>query len=322
MRLLIYAPGSGGGHFNRILSIIASVHKYYSKIEWFHSSPIYPLIHDKISIPNIKINYIRNDERRVKKLLEIINNCDILLIDSFLFGIDGELEEILNHPIKKVFLFRYTNITTRKYYLRVLYDHPEFIDLILIPDNISYPKIKGIPVLYCGHLIITPEKWSNLGISLELKSVFSTSVDSSENYSKRLKVHLIHLNLDDELEELRKVVQELEKANIDIDVHEYSPKKLIYPGFLAVIPADLIICGGGYNIMAEIIAFNKKAITLPFTRVYDDQFARILHFRMLYPNNIFTTTNEYLIHEKKEFYSKDMDFLEYDLLQMIQDVLQ
>ncbi|MCY3410455.1 MAG: hypothetical protein INQ03_02355 [Candidatus Heimdallarchaeota archaeon] len=296
MRILIYSPGSGGGHFNRNLSIACDlVNKHQVTI--IQSSPLFPLIKQLVYHSNLKIHFNRDPSKRKLLLDSLLKNQDILIIDSFLTGLEDELIDILNKDIPIIFVFRRSKQLIMDNYLKLISKTgisviiPSTHDLAYIHDDF----------LYTGHLILTPEKWRKLGININPATI---------SKSNTFTIFLIHLGGMYEIAYLKEIADSIQE-DLNARIFECIPSRLTYPGFLVIMQADLIICGAGYNIMAEIIEYNKQAIVTPFVREFDDQFARALTYKALYPNNIFLTPEEYFKRPALQSVNKPLCFVDH-----------
>ncbi|MHA2363904.1 MAG: hypothetical protein ACXAC7_08090, partial [Candidatus Hodarchaeales archaeon] len=98
---LFYSIGGGGGHFNRSLAmILALLRNPDNIIYWIHSSPFDFAIQNLH--PRIKSYYLPKNKLRGPKIEKILTKLsgaiDLLLVDTFIKGINNELLPFLNQP--------------------------------------------------------------------------------------------------------------------------------------------------------------------------------------------------------------------------------
>lgn len=293
MNILLYAPGSGGGHLNRMLALISWVSPLCSKISWIQSSPLFLLIKDELKLDSLEIYYLKDPETRKDKIRSLIDSYDLLIIDSFLLGTDDELLDVMGHSISKLFVFRPSRMDIMTRYDLLLQQNPSWIDHVIFPAQLGH-YLPTVAHTVLDPIILSPERWAALKIAIKVSPTRpSAAPDRLIAIHSGLRVHLVHLGPQKELNILRQEARILEEQ-LDCTIIEYTPRSLLFPGFLALMPADLLICGAGYNSLAEIVNYGKKAIVMPFSRKFDDQFARAISYRQHYPHQIFHSALEYI----------------------------
>jgi hypothetical protein len=163
---------------------------------------------------------------------------------------------------------------------------------------------------YSNQIVLTPELWHES--SIKILTPNDENIDFNDNNkANKIILNVIHLGNKEEVNFLRNKVNYLTKVmfpNNDFQIRFFTRRKgIIFPGFLASMTGDLIIGGAGYNLLNETHYAKIPILSFPFSRKLDDQFSRLIEWKNLFPETIYTSLdslkNNYgkVISQKRTF---------------------
>lgn len=319
MTYLIYALGGGWGHLNRCLSL-AQLLIVKAQVKIIINSPYFPYINNYLNQTNqinqikyffldsqTEINLITQEIKEI--ILKIDYNC--LIVDTFPRGLGGELTEILPHlKVKKILIHRDLNPRYIK-----LKNIEEFVknnyDLILIPEEGN-----NLPFANFPHSYFTPP-WLIKNSDQLIPKNQAYSFLNINQLPDRKVIIIIASGQIEELEIYGEIANYFEQNSnyiirlISAIKPQNCPPEICYSYYPAIdllTIADLVIGGGGYNTISEVMALKIPLIVLPQPRLYDRQLMRIQ--RIVEKGNYYIkiatnlqeviTTANYLLHKIKK----------------------
>jgi len=189
---------------------------------------------------------------------------DVLIVYLQWFTVCEFLDEL---PCKKIFLVRqidkrFFNIETPENYYE--FNPRQYSSIISIePYDHPFEVMHINPIIIKNPDEILPAHSAKQKLNVpDDKPVCCISISGYESESE------IYNKYYDE--NIRKKYYCITSSNYNTD--------LLFPIVDYFNAFDLVICGAGYNSFWETRFFNKKAITIPFKRVFEDQFYRVNNF--------------------------------------------
>jgi len=296
---LIYGLGGGWGHLNRCLSLAQLLTKK-TQVQLIINSPYFPYINNYINQLNQINIFFLNSQENINLITQQIrtiilkNDYNCLIVDTFPRGLGGELTQILSLlTVKKILIHRDLNPRYIK-----LKNIEEFVkknyDLILIPE-----KGNNLPFANFPNSHFTPP-WL---IKNSDQLIPKNQAYSLLKINKLPEQKVIIILASGQIEELEIYgeIANLLSSNTNYTIRMISPIKpkncppkicyFYYPAIDLLPIADLVIGGGGYNTISEVIALNIPLIVLPQPRLYDRQLMRIKRIIDTGNNQIKIATN-------------------------------
>jgi len=278
-RWLIYALGGGYGHFTRALSLARAAKQVGQTVEiLFNSKLAINLIeHHLRDVPNLHLTPI-SPELSKDQVARLINdrlltqtNYRVLIVDTFLRGLGGELKYILPQlKVPKILVHRDLN---PKYLSS--FDSTRAVNLfdqILIPGESAHfdthkLSYKTPPWLLCGpgEVLTSQEARQALRVPTEDKrsivafmgSGTQAEIAQSLEYAVAIETQFPQLNI-------RKLV-----------LGHDAEHSVAWPALRVLTAIDLLICSGGYNTVHEARATKTPFLAFPQPRLYDQQAKRL-----------------------------------------------
>jgi len=259
-RVLFYAPGGGTGHLNRAYALARSLKKIRP-----HLSPLIltsapflpPLIQEGLSVLRMPSPTEQNQSGFSLQLLETLclkASPQVLLVDTHSVGMNEDFAQFWS-KFKGYKIFLRRDLQTP---LHTAYDQ----NWLLTPAEKGYLVNREKSELFAPELA---RKILRASSNLPLVLIAHNG-PPSETYAlfMRLWLALKHAPLELRFASFLSPLPELAAYWI-----HYFPLSEILTG------VDLLIGGGGYNLIAESRVFSKKILSFAFERPLDHQAARI-----------------------------------------------
>ncbi|THB69030.1 MAG: hypothetical protein D6B27_01280 [Gammaproteobacteria bacterium] len=271
-KVCFLAPGSGLGHIVRATAIAIAIEMQSNSdiSTTILSSSKYSLGLSRLT--GVEIEHISLKDwsvQAIKRLAEI--TPDLIICDSFPFGINGELLAFPEFLEKSVYIARHLKF---KDYLdrklnRAAPANNALFSIIIEPlqsEHMEWISTTGNPVHTTKHPVIFPAERFFIPIPSQIQKILQ----------ERPIDLVIHSGPEQELKQLLQHTSAERCLLITPEPKikgyrwlEYFPAKNLFKY------ADKIITGAGYNSMAEAAGYRKKHIAVAFNRNYDDQHARL-----------------------------------------------
>lgn len=293
MKFLIYALGSGVGHVIRALAILQAIDhlKQLDSTDMIVSSPLSQKIRPYFP-SQVKIHQLLNLSiaQRKKGLTKIIVNLldsipyDVVLVDTFPFGLYQELPKIWNQQTHSsrpqwIYLFRRLLVPLEKEIFTAIANDQLPYHEIIVPNTPNLRSFSHIP----------PAEWEIckskvnfhwVGQIITNSSLFEKIGDNSEKILSKNPI-ICHTGARYECEILERKLRELKPSGFNFNTHYFENFQFpLFPQLKTAVWA----CGGtGYNFTNEIAALGKPTFLFPFPREYDDQVSRLKIYNTRYP---------------------------------------
>lgn len=292
MRCLIYAVGGGAGHFTRALAISLQLLSEQGMTVWLiHSCPLGRLFEGWSQ--KLTLTYLKNEPTRPIKVQNLLGHllsseeATVILVDTFVWGINGELRSFLAHRKTNhwwVFLFRRTHLFIEGETKGVLRAQRSPYDLVVVPNHPSIRHvgdgtIGDVPLSYSSQIVLTPELWNQ---HQELPLLLPKCHQLGRSSGDVSFIHVTHTGKEPERFFLNKQAAKLKKMvereyGTTVSVREFTPQgQSVFPGFVASMSGNFVVGGAGYNLLNETFVSNTPILAYPFKRGYDDQFGRLI----------------------------------------------
>ncbi|MHA2297058.1 MAG: hypothetical protein ACXAEU_17515 [Candidatus Hodarchaeales archaeon] len=294
MRLFIYALGSGAGHLVRALSILRAIDhlEALDSADLLVSSPFLQQIIDFLPsqvkihrVPRLPIDQRRNSLQQHCLTLIQRENHDVVLVDSFPFGIYQELPRLwekltASSSPRLIFLFRRLMFHYETEIFKAISAGKLPYDIIIIPNTPDLRSFSHVPVEdrktcmkkndfhWVGQII------ANKFLFDDYQGFFEQKVTNSPL--------VCHTGTKHETEILKKKILELNMSRFSVQLET----NFKFPLFSRLETAPWICGGAGYNLINEVTALGKPSLLFPFPREFDDQLSRLEAFSNRYPHLI------------------------------------
>jgi len=267
--ILYYAPGGGLGHATRAAAILRQARRRGagSLLAFITAPCALPLEHE--SIPYCRPGNLAPDNLRAE-VRELIASCRprAIVIDTFPFGITGELAEILPAlTCRKVLVARRLAARWAAWGPPAWKDFDRVL-LAEAPDGAAENTRPCCPILLrdAEELLPREEAKAALGVAADEQVVLGISSDEpgwTTGFFTLLRKVWRRLRPSARL----RLASPCLPADDPLRVHHY-PLIELFNG------VDLVVGAGGCNLFHEVQACGAPAIFLPRPRHYDDQHAR------------------------------------------------
>lgn len=261
---LYYAVGGGLGHISRCLKFIQQNHFAENEIIVVGSSQYFSEQITNCRVIDISNRNIQNTKKIIADIMKR-HSISHLYVDTFPFGLFGELHPILNR-------------VSATYIARIL--KPAYFNMHMNKCRMMFKETLKIEKLPEAQISVI-NSISKKSVNIQFQNVIKPKALPD---SERKKWLVVHSGPAEECELLCRYAHENAKARKEhIQLYLITQCKFNFTG--AIIfnefpaecyfdDADMIITACGYNCMLETINYAHKHLYLPFERKYDDQFFR------------------------------------------------
>ena len=276
MQVILLAPGAGLGHLVRAVSIaiaLADLHiESVVATNSFFAETLAKMTHTRIV-------WIRRSDwkRDVCRYIREQDFC-LLVMDSFPFGIEGELMHIDHTKLQILYLARILKLRTYLSALSIKSPDPLFNHAAVIEplngDLEEYIRSTGVPVSRLSGRIRFPSERFVPNIPVVLQRVLDAERTALIVHSgpEQEVIDLVRTAEQyTEYGEFRKTVliSPRQTKISGIATYNYFPASHLFPA------ADCIISGCGYNMIAETRMYRAKHTAVGLFRKYDNQQFRL-----------------------------------------------
>ena len=265
---VFYAHGGGLGHLTRISKLIDCLNLPVKDVIIITPSAFTKYFNYRFV--NIAWNdSVLNWTKTIKKTIETCN-LTTFYIDTFPLGLKGELVDV------------YNAFPELKYaYIARLLKWDNYLNTVPFSLPIKLHKTFLLELLYPEH-----EKWIENHSETTLKINFSTKEVLPVKYMDAPYVLVVHSGgKDDVLKICNKAIHDYQhrpdvtlvvftQVDITFDSARVKVHDNIFPVNQFFHDAEKIYTGAGFNSMQELIPYKNKHISIPFKKIYDDQFFR------------------------------------------------
>lgn len=263
-QVLFLAPGGGLGHIVRSVAIAMELKQIGNITPLILSSS--PYSNGLARLSGIKISRVplKFWAQEVLKTLNQINP-QLLVCDTFPFGIQGELQEQTNWLKKSVYIARH--LKYENYFVTNGFSKPNLAAMTIAIEPLQERHVEWVAsgeseLFTTDYPIRFPAENFPAPVSQKIYEPFK---------SKPVDL-IVHSGPVQELEMLAAYTTKEQSLIVSprpilqgYDWLEYFPAAHLYKY------ANKIITGAGYNAMAELAGYKDKHIAVPFERNYDDQ---------------------------------------------------
>jgi hypothetical protein len=273
---LYYAFGGGLGHLCRAHALINSIGSSPEDFIVLSNSNHTELIFDQSQIIFIPQEYYQKPIELKKTIQSIIseNNITEFYIDSFPYGLIGELEGI---EIQDVNLFYVARILNWENYLPLMGQSKFYFNKTIVIEDLPAEQNEFIrqnsKAVIKIELIYPETKLSENAKELinSFKKPLWLIVHSEPIYElKILYQHALEIaEIENKNPEFVIISQTTEKLNLDnVKQINYFPASDFFPF------AEKIFTACGFNSMHQSMLYSEKHHYIPFARKFDNQFLR------------------------------------------------
>jgi len=304
----IYALGSGWGHLNRALSL-ARVATQTRSVHLLTNSVYARLLIPNLDIPGLKVHLLPSSLSLVEASqwvhsLLLCSEYGCLIVDTFPRGLIGELAEFLvqRRDICRVLVHRdlssdYIKAKALDSFVSANYDG------ILIPGE------KPVPFIHLPQSKVTLPWLSRSKTNLLCEPLAHWCISKREPL-----IIVCATGQPQELDFFGQLTSDLATALPNLTVRclaatcpvTCSPDLWFYhwPGMDVLQFADVVVSGGGYNLVHECAALDVPLIAFSFSRLYDRQAKRIRQYGCLVKSVEEVITAVHLITRHKRMRKK------------------
>lgn len=280
-RILWYAPGGGLGHATRALAILRRLRPRIPEAEivLVLTTPyIQGAILQGLTVLRLPSAFewqaVGGAERAValvRALFTALGPLDLLVVDTFADGLQGELAPaVLELARQRVLIYRISGVDpvtspAWPFYHRILAPYPEA----------PHPAAEAVGIV----LIRQPEEALSradarrrLGLDPDapgpvLLGLHAGDPGEVSSFFELIQAACALLSLPWRLRLL---------TPLPVTESHGLERVHLYPAAEVLPAADLVLTGAGYNSHAELSAFGLRGLYCPFTRSHDSQWARLL----------------------------------------------